>query len=64
MRALVDRKEGAVRGNGFQLSGLGAIALIVQFNRYALGAYGVPGLCQMVPEDVKEPELYGFPLLP
>ena len=46
MRALVDRKEGVVRGNGFQLSSLGAIALIVQFHRYALGAYGVPGLCQ------------------
>lgn len=44
MRALVDRKEGRSLGDGFRLSGLGAIAPI-RFNRYSLSTYCVPGLC-------------------
>lgn len=38
VRALVDRKEGWSLGDGFQLSGLGAIALI-QSNRYSMSTY-------------------------
>lgn len=45
-RALRDRKEGAVAGSWLSALRLGAIALILQFNWYSVGAYCVPGLCQ------------------